>query len=320
MAAAFATAIAITGTGVYIVKNAKNEDVYAVLAADKLPSLKNYPVYYAHEGLPRDRIEDALDCLKKSYEIISRNGEFQDPNIIADYFPLLVKESFLRQKDDNGKMLTSRTGAMGIAQIKEPAVVDAKKFLQDKLGVDAKDYNHEEMEDNCTLGLAYFIRNKALLKGKLPEKMTFDKEFYYAAYNGGATRIAEMMIMFQKEKKAKHIAWKEFAEWLSARVNGVSKNKSDIDFSKSYNVEYNNYFQKSLVGNQEILTFGSDVKTTKEKIQEIINYVETIDGIRYTDQSARQGEIVTRGRSLLYESHRDEFHGDGWADKMAYNI
>lgn len=320
LAAAFAATMAITGTGVYMTKSAKNEDVYAVLAADKLPSLQNYPVYYAHEGLPKDRIEDALDCLKNSYEIISRNGEIQDPNIIAQYFPLLVKESFLRQKNDNGTLLKSRTGAMGIAQIKEPAVVDAKKFLQDTLGVDAEDYNPEKMEDNCTLGMVYFIRNKAILKGKLPEKMTFDDEFYYAAYNGGATRIAEMMIMFHKEKKIKHVAWKEFAEWLSAKAIGVSKNKSDIDFSKPYNVEYNNYFQTSLAGNKEVLTFGSDVKTTKEKIQEILNYVEVIDGIRYTDQSARQGEMVTKGRSLLYESHRDEFHGDGWADKMAYNI
>lgn len=310
----------VIGGGITLTMHSKKDEVGAILISEKMPSLENYPLYYSHKNLSEDSIKNAVYCLHQSYNALSGNEKFQEKNIIEEYFPLLIKESLLRQEDASGNLLKSRTGAMGIAQIKDGAIQDAKKFLQTDFWISAEKYNPENMQDNCTLGMAYFIKNKRILKSKLPKELTFDDEFYYAAYNGGATRISEMMITFWNEKKKQHISWKEFAEWLSGKAIGIENNKNDIGFASQYNVEYNNFFQKSLVGNNDVLTFGSKVETTKEKIQEIINYVEVIDGIKYTDQSARQGEIVTKGSSFLYEDFRDEFHGDGLLDRISHKV
>ena len=80
----------------------------------------------------------------------------------------------------------------------------------------------------------------------------------------------------------KAISWDDFAKWLSSKLSPVSESKPE--FSKEYNVQYKNWFQKDWSTDESIIKIGN-TSIKRSKIQEATNYVEKIRSIQSTEQN-----------------------------------
>ncbi|NUJ97823.1 transglycosylase SLT domain-containing protein [Candidatus Gracilibacteria bacterium] len=284
----------------------------------------SYENFYSHEQINEQKVREATRYLSQALDRLKKNSNFNkyygDANI-GDFLPLIIKESRLI----NNKK--SSSGAIGYFQLKSDAIEDAKQELR-KLGI-SKFYNPENPEDNCILGIIYFLHNKNLIKNKL-KGYNYDSEFELMAYNGGPKRVKSIIDVYKKENPniGNNLKWGPFAKWLVGKLEYSSPTQS---FSEEYNIYYKNYFSKDWsLDNTEIIFSG--IKTKKGKIYEMINYVEKINAIKSTNQeklkNKEKGKIKGQTQSQLqrlglvinYNKELDSFNGDGFFDESWYNF
>ena len=260
-------------------------------------------------GIDMKKIDEALKNFNEALKRLQGNRHFRNYEINSSLlFALMVKESFL----DNTRVSVS--WAKGYFQMKWAALEDAKKFIKDELKIRSKEYSLEDPVESIILWIAYFLNMSDRIES-LSEKFEIKSQQQHIltllAYNLGIGDTGRLVTIYYDETKKEVFDWDEFVVrivsklWISWGPSLVSENV--------YKTQYRDWFiWKDLSKYENLIRFSSSLSLKKSKLQEMINYIEKIQGIMskwwpkklVVPQNSLQ---ITRNNEIKFERQWEKF-------------
>lgn len=204
-----------------------------------------------------------IKAILDTAEIAALDSQVIDIN---RFLPMIIKESLL---DPDA---TSSSWAKGYIQLQWGAIMDVNRTFSDN-DIDTTLYDPiGRPSDNIVYGITYFLMLREQFIKKFPalakDSAEVDK-FTQASYNAGLWRISWLLV------ESGATSWDEFVEFVTNEMDLNWKSTEDMS---TYGTPYRNFFDKNYAWDNTEIVDG----LTKSKAQEIVNYVEKIQGIRST--------------------------------------